>query len=94
MAVDRRKEKRHQKIVLVRYSDERRNEGNSGAFFKFAITTNISENGLAFRSLQPFEKGAALTLLSDDVWESSRKGEVRWCSEAVPGVFICGVALN
>jgi hypothetical protein len=94
VAVDRRREKRHQKIVLVRYSDERQAEAKQSGFFKFAITTNISDSGLAFRSLQPFDVGTPLTFLSDDMWESSRKGDIRWCSEAVPGVYICGVALH
>ncbi len=94
MAADRRQEKRHQKIVLVRYYNTAEVGGKSVGFFKFAITANLSENGLAFRSLQPFEQGITLTLMSDDLWDTSREGRVRWCSEAVPGVYIVGVALS
>lgn len=90
---ERRAEEREPAVVLLRYYDSSLIEGQLVTFLNYAITVDVSESGISFRSYKSFGAERPLRLVSYDLWDTPREGVVRWCSEASPGVYTVGVAL-
>ncbi len=91
---DSRFEERIPKVVLIRYYETSEPNGKPLGLFHFALTSNVSRSGVAFRSLKPIVANRTLRLVNEALWGFPREGVVKWCTKTSPGVYKVGVALT
>ncbi len=81
-------------MALIRYYDISEASGKPMTYLNLAITSNVSESGVSFRSLKPMGGVARLKLVNDTLWQAPKEGMVRWCTETAPGIYKVGVSID
>jgi len=87
-------EKRREKRKLVTVPVECRTPGEAENFSARGITVNVSPSGVSFYTHKKLEEGANILISGNDLWEGPRRGEVKWCTRIIGGLYRVGMLLG
>lgn len=94
MPEEKRKTRRDIITVPVNYSYSAKAEGAPVKQDTSGITLNVSEKGICFYTHMCLEEGAPISLTSKAIWESPKKGAVKWCRKITEELYRVGIELE